>query len=687
MMQMFATVRMIISVLLVLGSMTVGAVTLGEARVKSFLNQPLDAEIDLVGLEPGQHADLRLRVANQEYFDRLGIVYTPTLAELTFDVVQADNRWLVRVRSSNPVIEPFIDFPLLMRWPGGQMIRQYTLLVDPIRPLRKAQATQTSRATPARPAPRQSAARQNQPGSADSYGPVQRGETLWPIAQRLKPAGITTRQMAMALLRANPQAFIDGNINKLRAGSVLALPDRDFIEQLDADEARRQFTAATRTRQAAVATSPRTETIAPPPQPEPTPPAKADTAAAVDDKADAKLRIVGEPGENARPGSEADLQEKLLVTMEEIESNRLTTDAIETRLARLESELERMQALVELKDAQIAALQSEARAREAIAAAKQLAAAAQPAPSTAPAATATPSPVAAAPTAIEPPAVVVEASVPSARKPANGSSWPDGYLWLIWVALGLIGLASLLLMLRRRNDDPVVAEAGTTPAVMPPAAEPTVATPPPAAEVPPRRAEIREAEEDLRAVADARLPEDDFDLDSIELPELDLSQLQASEASPEAATEDITESVLAEMLEETELANDTGPARKRGPDFDDDDIASWVRELGDHDGSQGISDNDDEIPSILHELDDQLSGKSSEFTPSTEIDLEPVDGPVATTPDDTEDDAFRMSLDLARAYLEIGDQEGARDMLKQALYGARDPDHRQQIEELLQQIG
>ena len=91
-------------------------------------------------------------------------------------------------------------------------------------------------------------------------------------------------------------------------------------------------------------------------------------------------------------------------------------------------------------------------------------------------------------------------------------------------------------------------------------------------------------------------------------------------------------------------------------------------------------DLDDDIPSILTELDDQLSTTDTTVADQpAPIELEPVD-------DITEDDAFRMSLDLARAYLEIGDQEGARDMLKQALSGARDPEHRRQIEELLGQI-
>jgi len=110
----------------------VHAVTLGQARVTSYLNQPLEAELELVGLEPGQHEDLRIRIANQAQFDRLGIVYTNFLADLRFDVVQSGARWIVRVRSNQPVNEPFLDFPVQMTWPGGQMVRQYTLLLDPL---------------------------------------------------------------------------------------------------------------------------------------------------------------------------------------------------------------------------------------------------------------------------------------------------------------------------------------------------------------------------------------------------------------------------------------------------------------------------------------------------------------------------------------------------------------------------
>ena len=104
----------------------------------------------------------------------------------------------------------------------------------------------------------------------------------------------------------------------------------------------------------------------------------------------AQLRIVTDPDKSdAESGSTQDLQDQLLVTMEEIESNRITTGAIESRLARMEAELERMQQLVELKDAQIAALESDVAAHEAI---QEAAQAAEP---PAPAAGAAPSPPAA----------------------------------------------------------------------------------------------------------------------------------------------------------------------------------------------------------------------------------------------------------------------------------------------------
>ena len=201
---------------------------------------------------------------------------------------------------------------------------------------------------------------------------------------------------------------------------------------------------------------------------------------------------------------------------------------------------------------------------------------------------------------------------------------------------------------------------------------------------------MRSAEQDFRALADARLPDSEpSEAAGAELPDVD--QQDMSDVDRADDSEELTESVLAEMLEESRLVPEKPAERGSEADFDDEDIASWIKELG-HETEQSESRsandeqlNEDEIPSILTELDDQLgSTDSPEISPTASINLEPVDDPVAEPP--LQDDTFRMSLDLARAYLEIGDQEGAKDMLKQALAGTRNPEHRQQIQELLQQI-
>jgi len=652
------------------------AVTLGQAHVHSFLGESLDAEIDLIGMLPGQHQELRLRIANDRHFERLGITHTRFLSALTFDVVQSGNRWIVRARSSRPVTEPFLDFPLQMSWPDGRLIKQYTLLLDPPQRIRPARTTRGKLPTPMRTTAQ---AQSNTDRSA--YGPVQPGETLWPIAQKLKPSGITTRQMAMALLRANPAAFINGNINKLRAGVTLTIPQRVFIEELDANTARAEFSAQTRRRQAPVATSPRvTEapaTALPMPAPSTSPESVTDAQpSAEQQEANAQLRILTDPDRaepNAKAGSQQGLQEQLLVTMEEIESNRITTGAIETRLARMEAELDRMRQLVELKDAQIAALQSDVAAKEAIQAAARIAEPPPPAPAT----TATPASPPAAKHAPAPTPVARIESVPMAIAPPPARPWYEEYVWVLWIILGLMGLAALLMLVRRPQPHLEDASAAELPEIKS-ASRPSVQ----AADTPPSD-ELQEAEEDFRRLADQHFPVAESSTEpEQELPELEVPR--AKEAN-DSIDSDITDSLLDEVLDGNQSLTSQPASDSGHTEFSDDDIASWVAELGTEAEQVDVpSANDeripmdDDIPSILTELDDQLSGDRSPPA-AAEIQIEPAD-------ETREDDTFSMSLDLARAYLEIGDQEGARDMLQQALAGARDPEHRRQIEELLTQI-
>jgi pilus assembly protein FimV len=703
------------------------AVTLGQAKVLSYLNQPLNIEIPLIGVAPGQEDELRLRLANQGTFDRLGISYTRLLASMQFDIVQDNGEWIVRATTSRPVNEPFLDFPLLMAWPGGQMIRQYTLLLDP--PGRPApvvsKASVTPAAQPAARPTRQPAVAPPSPGAGSIYGPVQRGETLWPIAKKLKPSGITTRQMAMALLRANPQAFIDGNVNRLRAGARLTIPTRSFIEEMDAATAKRAFTEQVRRWRAPVATSPRAVEQAPPPVTQPPVPAtKAPTDVTTDTRApapttgraedDVQLRIVADKDKAAiEEGSDQDIKDQLLVTMEEVESNRITTDAIEARLERMEAELSRLQKLVELKDAQILALQSEVSAQEEIRAAAQQAEPQPPQPArpelpaavedaakslaTAPKAAAVQQP------ANEGITTRIEAAPPVAAAPAKPLH--EQYAWLAWVLLGLAGLSALILMFRRSEQEQAIASL--------PAAEQALDDYQASAErAAPAPAETRATD---RRRAGATTPGDLTEPEeSIELPPLSdtEAELDIESIMDQLAEERAQESAKSAASARTAVADKPSrqaPPADSGPAFDDDDIASWVAELESGadrsrsgSGSQSAIEDDD-LPSILTELDDQLKHAREPVPPTaSSLSFESVDDTIPVDElgdadslsldqplgrEQLDDDTFTMSLDLARAYLEIGDQDGARDMLHQALAVAEDPEQREKIETLLRQIG
>ena len=75
----------------------------------------------------------------------------------------------------------------------------------------------------------------------DYYGPVQAKDTLWSIANRLRPAGIGTKQMVIALQQTNPQAFVGGNFNKLTVGDSLRIPNLTEIRQISATQASELF--------------------------------------------------------------------------------------------------------------------------------------------------------------------------------------------------------------------------------------------------------------------------------------------------------------------------------------------------------------------------------------------------------------------------------------------------------------
>jgi pilus assembly protein FimV len=262
-------------VLVLLLSSEVWAIGLGEIRLDSALNEPLRAEISLLSATPDEIASLNIAMASAATFTRYGIDRPFFLQEVEFNVESGANGGVVQLRSRSPITEPFLTFLVEANWPGGRLLREYTVLLDPptYAPPAATQApavTAPSRSAPTdsgrierqQPAPQPQTAppaRQTRPSLPSASAPaddtpydtsgggdyvVQRSETLWGIASRMRPdSRLTMNQTMLAIFEANPGAF-GGNINVLRAGAALRIPSADEIFRIGRNdafaEARRQ---------------------------------------------------------------------------------------------------------------------------------------------------------------------------------------------------------------------------------------------------------------------------------------------------------------------------------------------------------------------------------------------------------------------------------------------------------------
>ncbi|WP_171006520.1 FimV/HubP family polar landmark protein [Pseudomonas sp. 2FG] len=212
----------------------VPALGLGEITLHSALNQPLEAEIELLEVADLSADDLRVRLAPAEVFSRAGVDRLAFLNDLRFTLLLRGGNSVIRVVSNQPVREPYLNFIVEVARPNGQLLREYTLLLDPpnsstYRAVAQAPAAQ---ARPDRPlvdvSPTVPAAPSVMPAAKlDKRYRVSSGDSLWTIAARLRALGSQASQQALMrdIQALNPQAFANGDINRLRAGADLLLPD------------------------------------------------------------------------------------------------------------------------------------------------------------------------------------------------------------------------------------------------------------------------------------------------------------------------------------------------------------------------------------------------------------------------------------------------------------------------------
>ena len=230
-----------------LGASQVNALGLGEIQVNSALNEPLDAEIKLTQVRDLSPLQIQPRMASlDEYATSTDGRQSRYLRDIQFQVlVSPEGTGRIRLKSTEPVQEPFLNFMVEVNWPSGRLVREYTLLLDPpvFDPSPVTQRLASARTQPA-VAPQAVAPRAAAPmrtprtlAGNDNQLYVGVNDTLWEIAKRTKPQGVSEHQMMLALLRKNPQAFPSGNINNLKAGTLMDIPSAAEAQQLSHREA------------------------------------------------------------------------------------------------------------------------------------------------------------------------------------------------------------------------------------------------------------------------------------------------------------------------------------------------------------------------------------------------------------------------------------------------------------------
>ncbi len=236
------------------------ALGLGDIEVRSALNERFSAEIELRRIEGLSENEIIATLASADDFARLGVQRFFYLSELEFSTDLADpDRPRIRISSNRPINEPFVNFVVDVRWPTGRLLREYTVLLDPPTYARQPApaprvaepappaAREPTREPPSEPSRVRTEPRPEAPTPArqqtgrfdgETYGVTGRNDTLWAIALQVRPSeAVSVQQTMLALQRLNPDAFIGGNINLLKAGYVLRVPDRGEIERLSRQDA------------------------------------------------------------------------------------------------------------------------------------------------------------------------------------------------------------------------------------------------------------------------------------------------------------------------------------------------------------------------------------------------------------------------------------------------------------------
>ena len=365
------------------------ALGLGDVKLHTALNQPLVAEIELMQVEDLTRTEILSNLASKSDFARAGVERPQVLSDLLFKTeVSPNGKGVIKITSKDPIQEPFLNFLVEVHWPNGRLLKEYTLLLDPpvfsgrtsasvtrpeilpisdpaavVRPITRFEyLPPASSARPERNRrPDSFSSTPDQGSQLRSVSPasyrVNNNDNLWNIAQQVRPdRDVTVQQTMLAIQRKNPKSFIDSNINRLKRGEILRIPDRREITSLTVNEAIAGVSRQNREWQqwrSQIAQLDGTRSKAPAlPEPKAT--------------VEGKLAIVsaeGATGSGQDLGGGADqnnaaLQTELAMTREQLDKLSRENAELKSRLQDLDDQIVTLRRLVEMKDDQMAVLQS-----------------------------------------------------------------------------------------------------------------------------------------------------------------------------------------------------------------------------------------------------------------------------------------------------------------------------------------
>ena len=405
-----------------LGAMIAGALLipyegftlgLGEIEVNSALNQKLNADIELLSATPEDTETIIVKLASRKEFNRAGLDRPYLLNDLRFKSEVIDGVPHIKVSSGSPIREPFLNFLVEVDWPNGHLLREYTVLLDPpvfmtqsasvpssatqgtavtndagFRPS-AAPVTSTATAPVVIPVPAgtsissEPASQALQPAPQTSWAPapvvqqqasinqppgtykIKAGDTAWSLANAMRPdQSITVEQMMIAMLRHNPESFIDENVNGLKRGYILRTPDYNQITAISQDEARaivREHAALWRQYQQARGGA----------QPVSAMESDAEGAAvisggeAITSEEDAYLEILSAGSGASTAGSKdptqmtaEELRAELALARERVETERVEKEALQQRVDTLEMHVDKMKGMLSIEDQELSTVQS-----------------------------------------------------------------------------------------------------------------------------------------------------------------------------------------------------------------------------------------------------------------------------------------------------------------------------------------